>query len=201
MRFENEQYILVVSEKDNNLLHNDLSKLSKQEIEHIQTISNENRKIEFIQSRLLLREILGSDYKEISYEKSGKPIMDGRFISISHSRSFVAVIVSKTHSVAVDIEEFRQQVFKITEKFVRNDESNDFSSLEDLILLWSAKETLFKLSNASYDLLDFSVQKNGDSQLVGSIILNGEKSNNIKLSYFRNEKFCLVWASEKMLEQ
>lgn len=198
MRFENEQYILVIAEKDNNILHNNLSALSKQEIEHVSTINNENRKIEFVQSRLLLREILGTNYKEVSYEKSGKPIMDGTFISISHSKSYVAVIVSKTHSVAVDIEEFRQQVFRITEKFVRAEESKEFSSLEDLILLWSAKETLFKLTNASYDLLDFSVKKDGEEQLQGSIILEGKQLNDIKLSYFRNDKFCLVWASEKM---
>lgn len=198
MRFENEQYILVVAEKDNNILHNNLSALSKQEIEHVSTINNENRKIEFVQSRLLLREILGTNYKEVSYEKSGKPIMDGTFISISHSKSYVAVIVSKTHSVAVDIEEFRQQIFRITEKFVRAEESKEFSSLEDLILLWSAKETLFKLTNASYDLLDFSVKKDGKEQLQGSIILEGKQLNDIKLSYFRNDKFCLVWASEKM---
>ncbi|MCQ2608043.1 MAG: 4'-phosphopantetheinyl transferase superfamily protein [Bacteroidales bacterium] len=198
MKFENEQYILVVNEKDNNILHNNLSALSKQEIEHVSTINNENRKIEFVQSRLLLREILGTNYKEVSYEKSGKPIMDGTFISISHSKSYVAVIVSKTHSVAVDIEEFRQQVFRITEKFVRAEESKEFSSLEDLILLWSAKETLFKLTNASYDLLDFSVKKDGEEQLQGSIILEGKQLNDIKLSYFRNDKFCLVWASEKM---
>lgn len=201
MKFENEQYILVVSEKDTNLLNNNLSSLSKQELEHISTITNEGRKIEFVQPRLLLRDILGDKYNEITYEDSGKPIMAGNFISISHSKSFIAVIVSQTQTVAVDIEEYRQQVLRITEKFVRKDESTEFSSLEDLILLWSAKETLFKLTNASYDLLDFSVKKDDEKQLLGSIILNGEKSNNIKLSYFRNEKFCLVWASEKMLEQ
>ncbi|MCQ2606228.1 MAG: 4'-phosphopantetheinyl transferase superfamily protein [Bacteroidales bacterium] len=198
MKFENEQYILVVSEKDTNLLNNNLSSLSKQELEHISTITNEGRKIEFVQPRLLLRDILGDKYNEIRYEDSGKPIMAGNFISISHSKSFIAVIVSQTQTVAVDIEEYRQQVLRITEKFVRKDESTEFSSLEDLILLWSAKETLFKLTNASYDLLDFSVKKDDDKQLLGSIIIDGKRLNNIKLSYFRNEKFCLVWASEKM---
>ncbi len=198
MKFENEQYILVVSEKDTNLLNNNLSSLSKQELEHISTITNEGRKIEFVQPRLLLRDILGDKYNEITYEDSGKPIMAGNFISISHSKSFIAVIVSQTQAVAVDIEEYRQQVLRITEKFVRKDESTEFSSLEDLILLWSAKETLFKLTNASYDLLDFSVKKDDDKQLLGSIIIDGKRLNNIKLSYFRNEKFCLVWASEKM---
>ena len=200
MKFQDDTYILQVNEKPKIMDSSDLQKLSKAELEKYESIKNEKRKVEFALSRCMLRDLLGSQYSEIQYEESGKPTIANGNISISHCDSQVAVILSKTHTVAVDIEEYRQQIFRVTSKFVRADEQNEFSSLEDLILLWCAKETIFKLTNASYDFLEFEVHKNDDG-LVAKVNIAPNILQTIKLSYFRNEKFCLVWAIEKTDKQ
>ena len=125
-----------------------------------------------------------------------KPTMAGFSISLSHSRSYVAVIYSK-YNVAIDIEEYRQQILKITSKFVRDDEKSVFTNLEDLTVLWSAKETMFKLTNASQNLLDFCITRISDKALEGHVIIDGKMANITNLSYFRNDNYSLVWACEK----
>ena len=79
----------------------------------------------------------------------------------------------------------------VAHKFVLLEEKTDFNSLEDLILLWSAKETLFKLTNATPDFKLFQVKK-ADKCLYGYVLVEGLKKS-IKMSYFRGEKYCLVW--------
>lgn len=192
MKFQTENYILFVREKPTSIELADLQKLSKHELEEYNSLKNEKRKIEFALSRLMFRELLQEEYSEIVYEQSGKPTIPNRNISISHSASQVAVIVSEKSAVAVDIEEYRKQIFRVVSKFVRKEEMHEFFSLEDLILLWCAKEAIFKLTNASYDFLDFEVHKHND-ELQGKVNILDKTWNTINLSYFRNNQFCLVW--------
>lgn len=188
-----ENYILCVEKKPTEASSADLSCLSIRELQFYESLVNESRKIEFLYSRVLLKSILGQDYQEIVYLLSGKPTMRGVQISISHSSSFIGVIISKTSAVAMDIEEYRPRVMHIRSKFVRSDEQDVFQSIEDSILLWSAKETLFKMTNATPDLCAYKVEVLGESSLQG-YVRNGDKQEIIKMSYFRNEKYCLVWA-------
>lgn len=196
MDISSNDFTLQVLDKPKVITDNDLQKLSEQERETFCGFSNEKKKIEFALSRLMFRDLLGNKYSEIQYEPSGKPTMADFSISLSHSRSYVAVIYSK-YNVAIDIEEYRQQILKITPKFVRDDEKSIFTSLEDLTVLWSAKETMFKLTNASQNLLDFCITRISDKTLEGRVIIDGKMSNITNLSYFRNENFSLVWACEK----
>lgn len=196
MIISSDDFSLQVLDKPKVITDNDLQKLSEQEREEFCRFSNEKKKIEFALSRLMFREMLGNNYSEIEYEPCGKPSMAGYSISLSHSRSYVAVICSK-HNVAIDIEEYRQQILKITPKFVRDDEKSIFTSLEDLTVLWSAKETMFKLSNASQNLLDFCITRISDKALEGRVIIDGKISNITNLSYIRNDNYSLVWACEK----
>ncbi len=196
MIISSDDFTLQVLDKPKVITDNDLQKLSEQEREAFGGFSNEKKKIEFALSRLMFRDLLGNNYSEIQYESCGKPTMADFSISLSHSRSYVAVIYSK-YKVAIDIEEYRQQILKITPKFVRDDEKSIFTSLEDLTVLWSAKETMFKLTNASQNLLDFCITRISDKTLEGRVIIDGKISNITNLSYIRNDNYSLVWACEK----
>lgn len=102
---------------------------------------NEGRKLEFLAVRALLASmgIAG----EIGHNAAGKPLLKGWHISISHTRGFVAVILSRKHEVAVDIEYLSDRVDRIASKFLRRDEQAT-DTLQRLVH-WCCKETLYKL--------------------------------------------------------
>ena len=104
---------------------------------------NEGRKKEILAVRALLYEMTHEESsKRISHEPSGKPSLKGYFISISHTKGYAAVIMSKTRNVAVDIEYVSDRVSKIVDKFIRSDE--DSSTIEVQLKNWCAKETVYK---------------------------------------------------------
>ncbi len=94
----------------------------------------------------LLHAMTGDDSLCIGHESSGKPTLDGWHISVSHTRGFAALILSDLEEVAVDIEYQSDRVGRIAKRFIREDEP--VSSTEEMLLLWSAKETLFKLHSS-----------------------------------------------------
>lgn len=68
-------------------------------------------------------------------------------LSISHSKDVVAVIISRSNPVGIDVEYIHPKVQRVADKFMSDDEMKDMPENkkdEFLILHWSAKETLFK---------------------------------------------------------
>lgn len=113
---------------------------------------NDARKLEFLVARVLLRhmlEVAGCSESQIlqvgdiSHRADGKPLLKGYHISVSHTQGFVALVLSKSHEVAVDIEYFSDRVQRIASKFMRKDEKA--RGLDELLVHWCAKETIFKL--------------------------------------------------------
>ena len=126
----------------------ELLEMSQHHYDHeIENISNEVRKKERIISRFLLETLVGKKV-EVKYADSGKPFCDGVHFSISHTKNFVAVIVSNK-PVGVDIEYKSDRIFRITEKFMHPDELKTLSECSEkqkfALLCWCAKETVFKI--------------------------------------------------------
>ena len=126
----------------------ELLELSHHHYDHeIENISNEVRKKERITSRFLLETLIGKKV-EVKYADSGKPFCDGVHFSISHTKNFVAVIVSNK-PVGVDIEYKSDRIFRITEKFMHPDELKTLSEYSEkqkfALICWCAKETVFKI--------------------------------------------------------
>ena len=87
-----------------------------------------------------------------SYEPSGKPYLadNSYFISISHTKGYVAVILSEEKPVGIDIEQYSRRVHKVAHKYMREDEQFVPYGEDDtwsLLLHWSAKEVMFKCMN------------------------------------------------------
>lgn len=115
----------------------------------LQGMVAENRKKEWLSIRVLLRDLLNEE-KEIIYSGTGKPSFADHsyYISLSHTKGFVAVILSKDHPVSIDIEYHSPRVKKIRTQFMsENEELNVDKKNEEthLLLHWSAKECLFKM--------------------------------------------------------
>lgn len=104
---------------------------------------NEGRKKEFLAVRGLLHEMLGEKVGEITHNEAGKPMLQDYHVSISHTQGFVALIVSKTKEVGVDVEYISDRVKRIASKFMRKDEKA--VDVDSLLVHWCAKETIYKL--------------------------------------------------------
>ncbi len=102
----------------------------------------------FLSVRHLLAEF-GYQDSDLFYDEHGKPhLKDGKQISITHSFTFSAVIVSD-HQVGIDIEKQRDKIAIIAHKFSDYEFQYLDKTAEDYIkkltIIWCAKESLYKL--------------------------------------------------------
>lgn len=113
---------------------------------------NDGRKLEFLAIRALMYEMLRvngaskgllTHAGDFTHNGQGKPLFRGYHVSISHTKGYAALILSKKSEVAVDIEYMSDRVERIASKFLRKDERAD--SLDAKLVHWCAKETVFKL--------------------------------------------------------
>lgn len=129
------------------------SHLTESDIAYIESLKSKKRQMEVASWRELLRSGFGITC-DVLYHPSGAPYLVGSeyFISVSHSSSFVAIILSDS-ACAIDIESISRDFKRVSSRYVTPSEALLLPN-EPLLLpiLWSAKEVLYKLS--SLDGLD-----------------------------------------------
>jgi len=123
---------------------------------------HESRKAEWLAVRVLLKELTGSE-PDIAYRNSGAPYLpdSGLHISISHTKGFVAVILSPDKPVGIDIEYRSERIHRIKSRFLCEDELDLLGSnpaTNDLLVCWSAKETVFKMMDKKSADLQSDIQ-------------------------------------------
>ena len=168
----------------------------------MQRFSTESRRKEWLTTRALLFALCGEE-KEIDYYPNGKPFLSDRsfYISISHTRGFVAVILHPDVEVGIDIEQQSDRVLKVCSKFVNEDEFAAIipeKEVQHLLLHWSAKETLFKLMNeqgvdfkAHLHIYPFIPADNG--MFVGEELKTGYRKK-YNIHYIIHPSFVMTWA-------
>jgi len=101
----------------------------------------------FLSVRHLLKEAGFNDY-DLFYTENGKPhLKNGKRISITHSFTFSALIISDVE-VGIDIEKNREKIKIIQHKFVNFERGfihEDDDYIEQLTVIWGAKESLYKI--------------------------------------------------------
>lgn len=109
------------------------------------------KKSEWLVSRFLIKALLGVK-SELILESDGnsKPrlLNHPAKLSISHSNSLAAVIVSMEKRVSVDIEKVHDKVLKIVSRFMHENEAILLPEMDKTLyatIVWSVKETIFKL--------------------------------------------------------
>ena len=144
----------------------------------------------------------GFEDKDVYYNKFGKPFLhDGRYISITHSNEFTAIIVSDAIEVGIDIEKQRDKILRIAHKFTPLHEyrtlANSEAIIRKLTLVWGAKESLYKIYGQQglsflkhIDVNDFSFE---DTKTTAQIAYQGQKSN-YDVAYLEFEGFTCVYA-------
>ncbi|MDR1517841.1 MAG: 4'-phosphopantetheinyl transferase superfamily protein [Dysgonamonadaceae bacterium] len=122
---------------------------------HVAGIRSEKRMAEWLSVRLLLFRLLNED-KIVHHHRDGRPFLTDQsyHISISHTKRYAAVLLHPTRKVGIDVEFRTERVGKISSKFISPEEFVDEpQKLLHQTLIWSAKETMFKLMDE--DEIDF----------------------------------------------
>jgi phosphopantetheinyl transferase len=111
--------------------------------------NNMPNNIHWLASRVLLQELFEGKSIELHKNEFNKPSLtiNGKpyTISITHSYEYAAVMFSRSHAVAIDLERIDKRVLRVTHKFIREDEL--FTETDAILystIIWSAKETLYK---------------------------------------------------------
>ena len=121
--------------------------------------------------RAALAELLGNNEIEITYSETGQPQLKNYCISFSHTKTSVAVVLSKT-PVGIDIEELTPRIVPLYLRFMSEQEIAvcDIHNLKDLYYYWCAKEAMYKwFAKGNLDFIDdlFVVQKEKKGIICG----------------------------------
>ncbi len=162
--------------------------------------THEKRKVEWLTTRVLIRQLLGSDFS-VSYLESGKPILKHekfKNISISHSRDFAAVILHEHLNVGIDVEETARDFNRIARRYLSDNELIHAEKNPRLkCLYWCAKEAIFKL--VPEEGVEFRQQIEmipGNSKLENQVsgkFISGNVHTIYQLQYQYFSDHCLVW--------
>ena len=154
---------------------------------------------------LAVRKLIKNEDPEIiiKYDLNGKPYLNiQKGISISHSNKLVAICISNEIDFGIDVQYKTNKILSIQNKFLSYNEKKNLgytNSLESLIKLWSAKESIYKALGKkgisfSNDL-EIDIKKNKDLFKVGYY----KKDNNkikFDLSFFNIDEYIICYADK-----
>lgn len=160
--------------------------------EKMTTIGSKQRRLEKLATRALLFEMTNSANLHFNHNDSGKPLLEGYHVSVSHTKGMVALMLSKTREVAVDVEYESDRVGRIAHKFVNADET--MPSNLHLLLAWCAKEAIFKYFSAD-NLLSSEIYLHPfDVKECGAIVAKNTKRDiSVTAHYSMVKGFVLVY--------
>ena len=162
----------------------------------------------FLSVRKLLQVAGYTDF-DLYYDEFGKPhLKDDKYISITHSHHFSAIIVSD-ETAGIDIELQRDKIIRIADKFCDSEtqflsrsfeRENKQEYIRKLTVIWGAKEAIFKIRNEKgisfkdhIKVSDFELQGSlGKAELHFDSIIK-----DFKIYFEEIDNFTLVYAFEK----
>jgi phosphopantetheinyl transferase len=139
---------------------------------------------------------------DLIYDEYGKPhLKNGKFISITHSYTFTAIIVSDDLPVGIDIEKQREKILKIAHKFTPFEEYKTIANVDALIskltIVWGAKESLYKIFGKKKLLFLHHIYiedfRFADEKTIGIIRYDGKEAS-YKIEFLEFEGFTCVFA-------
>ena len=156
----------------------------------------------FLSVRKLLQQAGYNDF-DLYYDVFGKPhLNDGKFISITHSHEFSAIIISD-ETVGIDIELQRDKITRIADKFCDSEfqfldlDSDEY--IRKLTVIWGVKEAIFKIRNEKgisfknhISVCDFDLE----SEQTTAELHFDNLVKDFKIHFEEIEEFTLVYAFE-----
>ena len=200
-----------IEEKEDFFL--DRLKLYENEIQRLSKISHPMSRLEWLSSRLCLKELLKINHQVESLNReNGSPYLSDNsyLISYTHSTKYSAAIASQNRNVSIDLEYLkRTRNMKTRYLFMNDNELAAFDRANDDImfyLIWSAKETLYKVygkrgiafkHDLAIDTKKFSGKPNGS--ISGTVKENGLYKE-YEIFYHIYPEFILTFTSDLVWE-
>ena len=138
-----------------------ISLLPEKRRQKAERIINKNEALLSATAGLMMKEVLNITNDDIlKYGQHGKPFIEhGPFFSVSHSRRYSVLAVSK-NEIGIDIEMHKTMNERVAKRFFTEEEQK-FAKLstEDFLKIWTAKEAVLKFlgTGFSYSPGNFSV--------------------------------------------
>ena len=120
------------------LLH--LASLTNDDLRTVEKYKDETQRKEKIVSMYLKRRFVGDYY----LSENEKPLAKGRYFNVSHSHGLVAIALSKTSDVGIDLELVRSFKESLKEFVCSPKEAEFAKDNKDFYKVWTAKEALTK---------------------------------------------------------
>ena len=167
-------------------------------------IQSEKRKQEWIAVRLLLQTFTRAR-TFIIYRADGAPALsdDSFNISISHTKGYAIVLLSKNNQPGIDIELRSDRAWKLREKFLNKRELETFAQIcnpcatDYVTICWCAKETAYKVLGES--AVDFASHLHIEPfQLSNEGILFLQETRTLQkqrfpIHYMVHETYIVTW--------
>ncbi|MCQ2149081.1 MAG: 4'-phosphopantetheinyl transferase superfamily protein [Bacteroidales bacterium] len=181
-----------------------MSSVPTDELEEISYIKNESLRKQKLAVRALL-DAMFDDKVYLSHHDNGKPYIENcaTSISITHTEKYVAVILSETEDVGIDIESLDRDFSAVEKKALSEDEIDDLDDdkrNEQLAIYWCAKEAIFKMQ--SQNDVNFAEQieierfrPKSDGELEATFIDKDGFEEDFDLEYMTFDGHILVWTA------
>ena len=133
---------------------------SEEELQSVARFSSSSRRAERLSWRIMLRRVVGRGVT-IEYSSQGAPLLSEevvvnnyhyKYISVSHCRDMVAVMLSQ-QPCGVDIEQMGRDFGRVSNRYITAEERRLSDNPRFEAAVWCAKEALYKL--AQREGLDF----------------------------------------------
>lgn len=195
--------------EDPESLHGEL-RLNPEDEKIYASIRNQNRKLQWLGCRKALSHLMQTPKIGIRYDEFGKPSLEPTLPSISftHTGLFAAAICSSSSAVGIDLEQVREKINRVAERFLTPHElamASGKDRIEVLTLFWAAKEALYKINgkpdvDIQHDIciesFDYLCTVDGE---VKALLKGGGKFFEVEVAYHRMNDYIndymMAWAT------
>lgn len=162
-------------------------------LQHVlDSYSRDARRLEVLSVHALIYIMTGDESLVVSHNEDGHPLLDGWHVSISHTRGYATVLLSRKDEVAVDIEYVSNRVAKIADRFIRDDEQDD--SVTRQLVCWCTKEAVYKYFSSQHLALFDIRLRNYDLSSEGCIVAeNMQTGDTVTVNYCVKDSYVMTY--------
>jgi len=176
--------------------------------------AKELRQMHQVTVEQVIADYAAEQQKKITLRKheSGKPFLEGdeNHISISHSGSWIAVLISSRPHIGIDVQRVEARIQKLAHKFVHDQEltylqNNTFSLSynQQLTLIWCIKEAIYKAFSENTLLFKEQIQlcELIEAQNKASVqVLLPNSKNHLMVDYFVKQDYLFAYCLNDLME-
>ena len=159
-----------------------------------------SKQSEWMVSRILVKylsKLFDIDYHGMDSLPSGKPILRDQMaeVSITHSFPYAATMIHLHKPCGIDMELGRPKLRRVQHKFLHETERGYADQLDKLMMIWSAKEVVFKVhgeKNLSFKD-EIAIELTSDTAGTGKILKPGIERD-ISLRFETVHDYCLCYS-------